>query len=128
MARAGPSRSVDPLPGGKIRFSRLSVAFTLRSWLVPQFPHVQARSRLSFAFTAWQVLQVLLLGYQTGARVTSVNLQLLLWMSCRLTSPIPASAWALGGYSSHHPCHVEVFYDEFAELPGDRVGRLVLGV
>ena len=74
-ARAGPSRSIGPLPGGKIRFLRFSAAFTFRSWLVPQLPHLQVRSRLSFAFTASQVLQVLLLGYQTGARVTAVCLQ-----------------------------------------------------
>ena len=33
VARAGPSRSIGPLPGGLIRFLRFSAALIFRSWL-----------------------------------------------------------------------------------------------
>ena len=51
-ARALPSRSVTPLPEGRVtRLRRLIAAFWFLSCVVPQDPHGLRRSRLSFAFT-----------------------------------------------------------------------------
>ena len=62
-ARAFPSRSITPLPAGRVnKLRRLTAALMFRSCTVPQLLHCQVGSRLSFAFTFWQFEQVLLDG------------------------------------------------------------------
>ena len=56
-------QSLTPLSAGRVnKLRRLTAALLFRSWFIPQDGHCQTGSRLSFAFTFWQLEQVLLEG------------------------------------------------------------------
>ena len=76
MARAGPSRSIGPLPGGSMgSYQKLMTAFTMRSCWVLHLRHVALGSVFSFALSALKSSPVLPSGKDNSGSGTLTSRQ-----------------------------------------------------